>query len=194
VREAGGLLIIDEVQTGWGRTGKAMCGIEHWGVEPDIITFAKGLGNGSPIGVTIATPEVADAVQGLTFATFGGNPVTAITALATIEYIEKYNLIENAAEQGDRFRAHLDAMQQDFPFIGEVRGMGLMQALEIVHPDKSPDAPRTAAILNAARDAGLLIGKGGLYGNVIRMAPHLNVTAEDIDTGCDLLREALAAV
>ncbi|MDZ7705755.1 MAG: aspartate aminotransferase family protein [Trueperaceae bacterium] len=196
VREAGGLLIIDEVQTGWGRTGHHWCGIEHWGVEPDIMTFAKGMANGSPIGCTIATPEVAEAVQGLTFATFGGNPVTMATALATIEYIEKHNLPDNAAEQGRGLRERLEHLQQRYPFIGDVRGMGLMQALEIVEPgeDKTPDKHRTAALINAARDHGLLIGKGGLYGNVIRISPHLNVSREDLETGCTLLEKALADV
>ena len=196
VREAGGLLIIDEVQTGWGRTGKHMCGIEHWGVEPDLITFAKGMANGSPIGCTVATPEVAEAVKGLTFATFGGNPVTMATALATIEYIEKHNLPENCAKQGAYLRERLEAMQQKHAFIGDVRGMGLMQGLEIVlDPEsKTPDPQRTAAIMSSARDLGLLIGKGGLYGNVLRIAPHLNVSHEDMLAGCDLLEQAVQAV
>jgi len=195
IREAGGVFIADEVQTGWGRTGGKWFGIEHWGVEPDIMTFAKGMANGSPIGCTVATPEVADAMRGLTFATFGGNPVTMTAALATIEYIESNNLVENAAVQGDRLRVHLDELQSEFGFIGDVRGMGLMQALEIVRPGSTePDPARTNALMGAARDAGLLIGKGGLYGNVIRIAPHLNVTSEAIDEGAAMLARACAAV
>jgi len=196
VREAGGVFIADEVQTGWGRTGNKWFGIEQWGVEPDIMTFAKGMANGSPIGCTVATPEVAEAMQGLTFATFGGNPVTMAAALATIEYIEDNDLLTNAAERGKQMRARLNDMQQKHPWIGDVRGMGLMQALEIIEPgsDKVADPVRTAALLTEAREVGLLIGKGGLYGNVIRMAPHLNVTAEDIVTGCDLLEKACEAV
>ncbi|NJL95967.1 MAG: aspartate aminotransferase family protein [Anaerolineae bacterium] len=151
VRAAGGLLIIDEVQTGWGRTGHFWCGIEHWGVEPDIITFAKGLANGAPIGATITTPEIAEAVQGLTFATFGGNPVSMASALATIEFIEKHNLLENAAVQGARLRAGLEALRADFPLIGDVRGMGLMQALEIVQPGQAPDRPALSRWWTAAR-------------------------------------------
>ncbi|HEX7021331.1 MAG TPA: aspartate aminotransferase family protein [Trueperaceae bacterium] len=196
VREAGGLLIVDEVQTAWGRTGTYMCGIEHWGVEPDIMTFAKGMANGSPVGCTVATPEVAEAVTGMTFATFGGNPVTMATALATIEYIENHDLPQNAERQGRRFREQLEAMKDDFPFIGDVRGMGLMQGLELVvpGPDKTPDPARATALVNAARERGLLIGKGGLYGNAIRIAPHLTITAEEIDTGSNLLRQALGDV
>jgi 4-aminobutyrate aminotransferase-like enzyme len=196
IREAGGVFISDEVQTGWGRTGKKWFGIEHWGVDPDIMTFAKGMANGSPIGCTLTTPEIADAMQGSTFSTFGGNPVTMATALATIEYIEENNLVENAAVQGGRLREKLDEFAAEFDFIGEVRGMGLMQGVEIVKPgtDKEPDAARTNALMDAARNNGLLIGKGGLMGNVLRIAPHLNVSAEDIDRGANILAKAMTQV
>jgi 4-aminobutyrate aminotransferase-like enzyme len=194
VREAGGVFICDEVQTGWGRTGRYFCGIEHWGVAPDIMTFAKGTANGFPIGCTIATPEIADAVTGLTFATFGGNPMTMTAALATIEYIEKHRLPENADIQGRLLRDRLDALRKTHGFIGEVRGMGLMQALEIVEPgpDKRPDPTRTIALIDAARSHGLLVGKGGLSGNVIRIAPPLTISREEIEDGCDRLSKALA--
>ena len=196
VEAAGGLLIIDEVQTGWGRTGTHMCGIEHWGVEPDIMTFAKGMANGFPVGCTIATPEVADAVDGLTLSTFGGNPVAMATALATIEYIEKHDLPRNAEVRGARLRERLLTMAESFPFIGEVRGMGLMQALELVVPggSKTPDNDRASALVSACHRQGLLVGKGGLYGNVMRIAPHLTVAAADLETGCDLLESALSDV
>ncbi len=195
VREAGGLFIADEVQTGWGRTGHKWFGIEQFGIEPDIMTFAKGMANGSPIGATIATPEVADAMQGLTFSTFGGNPVTMATALATIEYIEKNDLPTNCAVQGERLRDHLERFQGKHAFIGDVRGMGLMQALEIVEPGTKTPAPQLATnLMAAAKDKGLLIGKGGLYGNVIRISPHLNVNTEDLDCGCQLLEEALDSI
>lgn len=194
IREAGGVFIADEVQTGWGRTGNKWFGIEQWGVEPDIMTFAKGMANGSPIGCTIATPEIAEAMKGLTFSTFGGNPVTMATALATIEYIEENNLLENAAVQGAKLRQHLEALQAEFNFIGDVRGMGLMQALEIVEPDsQTPDPARTAKLMEEARKVGLLIGKGGLYGNVIRISPHLNVVDADVETAAELLGKACAA-
>ncbi|MBZ0292604.1 MAG: aspartate aminotransferase family protein [Anaerolineae bacterium] len=196
IREAGGIFIADEVQTGWGRTGGKWFGIEHWGVEPDMMTFAKGMANGSPIGCTVATPEIADALQGLTFSTFGGNPVTMATALATIEYIESHDLLSNAESKGVRLRQRLDEFKAEFPFIGDVRGMGLMQGVEIIKPgaDKAPDAALTASVMSAARDCDLLIGKGGLYGNVLRISPHLNVTAEDIEAGCDMLAKALTQV
>ncbi|MBS3966350.1 MAG: aspartate aminotransferase family protein [Truepera sp.] len=195
VKQAGGLLIIDEVQTGWGRTGRYWCGIEHWGVEPDIITFAKGIANGMPVGCTVMTPEVAEAVKGLTLSTFGGNPVAMASAYATISYIEKRRLWENAEVQGARLRERLLAMQASHQFIGDVRGLGLMQGLELVVPGgKTPDATRAMALLAAARRRGLLIGRGGLYGNVIRIAPHLNVSSADIEAGCELLMLALADV
>lgn len=195
VREAGGLLIIDEVQTGWGRTGTYWCGIEHWGVEPDIMTFAKGIANGAPVGCTIMTPEVAEAMTGLTLSTYGGNPVSMAQTLATLSYIERHRLWENAETQGARLRAFMDAQGARYPFIGDVRGMGLMQAFEMVEPGgKTPHPAKATALVNAARDRGLLIGKGGRWGNVIRVAPHLNVTAEDMAAGCELLGEALADV
>lgn len=195
VKAAGGVFISDEVQTGWGRTGDKWFGIEQWGVDPDIMTFAKGMGNGSPIGCTITTTEIAEAVKGATFSTFGGNPVTMATALATIEYIEKYDLKHNAQVMGAVLREKLEDLQHEFNWIGEVRGMGLMQAIEIVKPGtKEPDAARTAAFLNTAKDLGLLLGKGGLYGNVIRITPHLNVSREDMQTATDLIAKTCVAV
>ncbi len=193
VREAGGVFISDEVQTGWGRTGGKWFGIEQWGVEPDIMTFAKGMGNGSPIGCTIAIPEIADAVAGLTFSTFGGNPVTMATTLATIEYMEAHDTPTNCAVQGQRMANKLAEFAAEFPIIGETRGMGLMQAIEFVQPGGSePDAGRTIAFVDACKEKGLLLGKGGLYGNVVRIAPHLNVSGEDMDIAMDIVASALA--
>jgi 4-aminobutyrate aminotransferase-like enzyme len=195
VKAAGGVLIVDEVQTGWGRTGRYWCGIEHWGVEPDIMTFAKGIANGAPVGCTVMTPEVAEAVSGLTLSTYGGNPVSMAQAYATITYIEKHRLWENAETQGNALRAFMDEQARRYSFIGDVRGMGLMQAFEIVQPGtKTPDPERANALVNAARKQGLLIGKGGRYGNVSRVAPHLNVSSEDVAVGCELLGAALADV
>ena len=195
VKAAGGVFISDEVQTGWGRTGGKWFGIEQWGVEADIMTFAKGMGNGSPIGCTIATPEVADAVKGLTFSTFGGNPVTMATTLATLEYMEAHDTPTNCAIQGERMSEKLAEFAAEFPIIGEVRGMGLMQAIELVQPGGiEPDAPRTAAFVDTCKEKGLLLGKGGLYGNVVRIAPHLNVSAEDMDIAMDIVVSALAEV
>ena len=195
VKEAGGVLIIDEVQTGWGRTGKYWCGIEHWGVEPDIMTFAKGIANGAPVGCTVMTPEVAESIQGLTLSTYGGNPVSMAQTWATIEYIEKNRLWENAEKQGARLRQRLEEMASTTELIGDVRGMGLMQALEFVKPgSKDPNPGKATELVNAARDNGLLIGKGGRGGNCIRIAPHLNVSSEDIETGCDLIEKSLKAI
>ena len=195
VKEAGGIFISDEVQTGWGRTGGKWFGIEQWGVEPDIMTFAKGMGNGSPIGCTIATPEVADALAGLTFSTFGGNPVTMATTLASLEYMEAHDTPTNCAIQGERMAEKLAEFAAEFPIIGEVRGMGLMQAIEMVQPGGiEPDAPRTAAFVDTCKDKGLLLGKGGLYGNVVRIAPHLNVSAEDMEIAMDIIGNALVEV
>ena len=181
VRKYGGLFICDEVQTAWGRTGGKMFGIEHWGVEPDIMTFAKGMANGAPIGATIATPEIADSMKGMSISTFGGNPVTSAAALATIEVIEEENLVENARVMGQRLRDGLQEMQKKYPVIGDVRGMGLMQGLELVSENKQPQPEAAKRLFEATKANGLLIGKGGLAGNVIRITPPLNVTAEQIE-------------
>ena len=196
IKEIGAVFIADEVQTGWGRTGNKWFGIEHWGVEPDIMTFAKGMANGSPIGCTIATPEIAEAMTGLTFSTFGGNPVTMAATLATIEYIEQNNLLQNAFDRGQELRNHLNAMQEKYDFIGDVRGMGLMQGIELVEDreSKAPDAKRANDLMVACREQGMLVGKGGLHGNVMRIAPHLNVSQEDITAGCNMFEAALATL
>lgn len=182
VRNHGGIFICDEVQTGWGRTGGRWFGIEHWGVVPDVITSAKGLGNGTPIGLTVATPEVADALRGITISTFGGNPVAATAAMAVIDFIEEQNLLANAAEVGAYLRERLLELREKYPLIGEVRGMGLLQALELVQ-DRRTKAPAPSAaveLMEAARECRLLIGKGGLYGNVIRISPPLNISRSDV--------------
>jgi len=195
VKAAGGILIIDEVQTGWGRTGKHWCGIEHWGVEPDIMTFAKGIANGAPVACTVMTPEVAESVSNATLSTYGGNPVSMAQTLATLNYIDKNKLWENAQTQGETLRTRMEAMQQKHNFIGDVRGMGLMQAFEMVEVGtKTPDAKRAADLVNQARKNNLLIGKGGRWGNVIRIAPHLNVNAQDINTACDLIEKSLIEI
>lgn len=183
VRNAGGIFISDEVQTGWGRTGGKWFGIEHWGVTPDIITAAKGLANGSPIGLTVAKPAVADALKGVTISTFGGNPVTATAAKAVIDFIDEQKLMINAAETGAYLRAGLEQLREKYSLIGEVRGMGLMQALELVEDraTKAPAAAATAQVMEAARENRLLIGKGGTFGNCIRITPPLNIAKSDVD-------------
>jgi len=190
VKRAGGLFIADEVQTGWGRTGK-MFGIEHYGVVPDIMTFAKGMANGSPIGCTATTDPIAAVLKPLSFSTFRGNPVTSAAALATLRVIQKQKLTENARVMGERLRAGLLALQRRHPnVIGDVRGLGLMQGMELVGPDKTPDAKAVGRVLEATRRRGVLIGKGGLWGNVLRIAPPLIVDAAQIDELLAALGEA----
>jgi 4-aminobutyrate aminotransferase-like enzyme len=196
VKDYGGLFISDEVQTGWGRTGKKWFGIEQWEVTPDVITSAKSMGNGVAVGLTITTAELADKFQGLTISTFGGNPVTSVAARSVIEVIEEENLRENTFVVGGYFRQRLEGLEEKYPLIGEVRGMGMMQALELVKDrgTKEPAAAETTQVLEAARRNGLLIGKGGLYGNVIRMAPPMNISKADVDEGIRLLDKTFAEI
>jgi alanine-glyoxylate transaminase/(R)-3-amino-2-methylpropionate-pyruvate transaminase len=198
IRKFGGVFICDEVQTGFGRTGGRMWGIEHWGVEPEIMTAAKGIANGLPLGMTIATPEIASALKALTISTFGGNPVSVAAANATIQIIEEEDLAGNSARMGSLLRAGLEDLKARFPrSIGDVRGMGLMQAVELVVDetagDRTPDPATTGRVFEESRQRGLLIGKGGLYGNVFRIAPALNVTAPDVEEAVAILRESFAA-
>jgi 4-aminobutyrate aminotransferase-like enzyme len=182
-RRHGGVFISDEVQAAWGRTGDKWFGIEHWGVEPDIITSAKGMGNGVPIGWTIATPEVADAFPGLTFSTFGGNPVSCAVGLAVINVIEEDDLRTNARVVGDYLKTRLLELQEKHAVLGDVRGMGLMLGIELVK-DRKTKEPNPEAVLRVFEETkrrGVLIGKGGLYGNVIRTGMMLNTTIETVD-------------
>jgi 4-aminobutyrate aminotransferase-like enzyme len=193
-RNHGGLFIADEVQTAWGRTGDKWFGIEHWNVEPDIITSAKGMGNGVPIGMTTATPEVADSYPGLTFSTFGGNPVSMAAALAVIRVIEEEDLKRNAAEVGGYFRERLEGLKEKYPIIGDVRGLGLMQALEFVldRKTKEPHPQAVAKIFEETKRRGVLIGKGGLYANVIRTGMPLIATKDHVNELVEALDAALA--
>ena len=183
VREHGGVFISDEVQTAWGRTGHKWWGIEQWGVTPDIITSAKGLANGLPIGLTAARADVANSVKKLTISTFGGGPIPAAAAKAVIDFIERENLAVNAAETGAYLRAGLEALKEKHPLIGDVRGMGLMQAIELVQDrqSKAPATQETLRLMEAARQNRILIGRGGLNGNVIRISPPMNVNRTDVD-------------
>lgn len=194
VRKHGGLMIADEVQTGWGRTGDKWFGIEHWNVRPDIITSAKGMANGIPIGWTIATPDVADKFPGLTFATFGGNPVSTAAALAVIKIIEDDDLRTNARIVGGYLREKLEELKDKYLIIGDVRGMGLMQGIELVH-DRTTKEPAPDAVLKVFEETkrrGVLIGKGGLYGNVIRTGMMLNSTKDNVDELASALDQAFA--
>jgi 4-aminobutyrate aminotransferase len=194
VRKYGVLFICDEVQTGWGRTGGKMFGIEHWGVEPDIMVMAKGAANGAPVGITIATPEVGDSLKGSHLSTFGGNPVTATAILATIEAIEKRKLAQNAEKMGVYLRDRLNGLHEKYRIIGEVRGLGLIQGMEIVKEKKEPAPDFVTEIFESTKDQGLLIGKGGLYGNVIRITPPLTIEKADIDQAIQILDRAFEKV
>ncbi len=199
VREHGGIFISDEVQTGFGRTGGKMFGIEHWGVEPDVMTMAKGIANGMPLAATVATPEVANSFKKLTISTFGGNPMSCAAANAVIDVIEGENLTANAETQGARLREGLLALQRKYPrIIGDVRGMGLMQGVELVVDetagDRTPNPQAVPRLFEETRSRGLLIGKGGLYGNVLRISPVLTITSDLVDEALRILGESLAAI
>jgi 4-aminobutyrate aminotransferase len=183
VRKYGGIFIADEVQTAWGRTGGKWFGIEHWDVQPDIITSAKGLGNGMPIGVTIARPEIADAMKGVTISTFGGNPVVTTAAKAVLDYIDEQDLLRNTEETGAYLRQKLLVLQDKHPLIGDVRGMGLLLAMELVEDRKTkvPATAATAQLLEATRDNRIMVGRGGLHGNVLRLSPPMNIGRADVD-------------
>ncbi|ADO75799.1 aspartate aminotransferase family protein [Stigmatella aurantiaca] len=198
VRKYGGLMIIDEVQTGFGRTGK-MWGAQQYGVDPDIMTMAKGIANGLPLAATLCTPAIGDAFKSSTISTFGGNPLSCAAAGAVLEEIQENNLVENAAKRGEELREGLVKLQRKYPkTIGDVRGMGLMQALELVVDetiqDRTPNPRATLQLFEETKKRGLLIGKGGLYGNTIRIAPALNITAGEISEGLRALEESFAAM
>src|SRR5690606_31780199 len=198
VRKYGGVFICDEVQTGFGRTGGSMWGIEHWGVQPDIMTMAKGIANGLPLGVTITTPEIAASLTAMTISTFGGNPVSCAAANATLERIEQDDLVGNSARMGERLHEGLRALQRRFPAtIGDVRGLGLMCGVELVEDEtignRTPAKALTGRLFEETKKRRLLIGKGGLEGNVLRISPALTVTSAEIDEAVQLLGESLAA-
>ena len=192
-RNAGGLFIADEVQTAWGRTGGKWWGVEQYGVEPDILTSAKGMANGQPIGLTMAKATVADKGTFANISTFGASPISMAAASATLKIIEDEKLLFNAQMMGKALRDGLESLQQRFQGIGEVRGMGLMQAIELVKDrgTKEPDPQGTNRLMEATRRRGLLIGKGGLYGNALRIAPPMVVSRGQIDDAIRLLGEAL---
>ena len=196
VKKYGGLFIADEVQTAWGRTGRRWFGIEQWDVTPDIITSAKGLANGVPVGVTMTRPEIAASFQGLQISTFGGNPVTSVAAKATLDLIEEDHLADNADVVGRYFREGLESLQEKFEPIGDVRGMGLLQAMEFVKDrvSKEPDAAMTNKFMEECRNRGLLVGKGGLSGNVVRTSPPLNISKSDVDEAIKIMDQALTAI
>jgi len=196
IRRYGGLLIIDEVQTGFGRTGDRWFGIEHFGVEPDIMVMAKGIANGFPVGATITTDEIAKAWKAKTISTFGGNPVAMAALCATQDVLREERAPTNAAARGAELRAALLELQKRHAWIGDVRGMGLMQGMELVKDPKTkePDAKRTSHLMEATREEGLLVGSGGLFGNVVRIGPSLLITKAELAEGIEKLARACARV
>jgi len=195
--EHGILMISDEVQTGWGRTGEHFWGFQAHGVTPDIMTFAKGIGNGMSVGGVVASAELMDCVNSGSISTFGGSPVTMAASVANLKYMLANDLQGNCKRVGthiiDGLRRAIDA--GELPMVGELRGKGLMFALELVEPGTdTPAAASAGAMMEAARDRGLLIGKGGLNGNVLRMAPPMTLTMEEAEEGLALLLDALRDV
>jgi 4-aminobutyrate aminotransferase len=196
IRRYGGLFICDEVQTGFGRTGGTWFGIEHWEVEPDIMVMAKGIASGFPVGATITREEIAAAWTAKTISTFGANPVSMTAAVATNEVMVREDVPARATARGAQLRAGLDALQRRHEWIGEVRGMGLMQALELVDDPrtKAPSPARAKRLLEATKAEGVLVGVGGLHNHVIRMGPSLLITAEEVEDALDRLGRACARV
>ncbi|MEV4524272.1 aspartate aminotransferase family protein [Micromonospora tulbaghiae] len=192
--EHGILLISDEVQTGWGRTGEHFWGYQAHGVTPDLLTFAKGIGNGFALAGVVGRAEVLESVPAISFSTFGGNPVSTAAGNAVLDYLLDHDLQANAARVGailgDGLRAATGGLDQ----VAEVRGKGLMLAVEFVHPGTvEPDAALTTRVFEACRAGGLLVGKGGLYGNVIRMGPPLTLTEDEAREGLAIMVDAIRA-
>ena len=198
VRKHGGVMIIDEVQTGFGRTGK-MWGAQQFNVEPDIMTMAKGIANGFPLGATLCTAAIGDAYKSGNISTYGGNPISSTAALAVIDTILEEKLADNAAQQGGLLREGLVRLQKKHPkTIGEVRGMGLMQGVELVMDetvqDRTPNTRATLQLFEETKKRGLLIGRGGLYNNAIRISPALNIGKGEVEECLSILEESLAAM
>ena len=193
--EHGILLVSDEVQTGWGRTGEHFWGISAHGVTPDAMTFAKGLGNGFAIGGVVARGELLDGIRGSGISTFGGNPLATAAANATLDYLLSHDLQRNAAVTG---RVIIDGLREAaaaLEIVGEVRGKGLMFAVDLVDPATGKASPPLAAkMLEATKERGLLVGKGGLYGHTLRMAPPMTLSEAEAKEGLGILIDALTAV
>lgn len=196
IRSFGGLFICDEVQAGFGRTGDHWFGIEHWGVEPDIMVMAKSIANGMPVGATITREEIAASWTAKTISTFGGNPLSMAACNATLEIMELENTPRRSAERGAQLRKGLDDLAERFAWIGEVRGMGLMQGLELVEDrtSRAPSAARAKQLLEATKREGVLIGLGGMRGNIVRLGPSMLISESEIDEGVERLARACAQV
>ena len=197
VRAAGGVCIADEVQTGFGRTGTHFWGFEAHGVVPDIVTMAKGIGNGTPLAAVVTTPEIAAVLtRKVHFNTFGGNPVACAAGRAVLDVIAREKTQANCLELGRHLRAGLERLQAKYPVIGDVRGAGLLLALEFVRDPKTKEPAREACaqVFENTRELGLLVGKGGLYGQILRIAPPMTITRSDADFILAALDEAIGAL
>jgi 4-aminobutyrate aminotransferase len=186
--------VADEVQTGFGRTGEAFWGIESYGVRPDAIVCAKGLGNGLAIGAVVGREDMVESIEANSISTFGGNPIATTGALANLDFIRDGDLQQNAYKVGSFLMRGLKDLEERYEIVGEVRGKGLMVGVEIVTDgtSKRPDPAAAARVMEEARERGLLVGKGGLYGNVLRLSPPLTVTEEDAARAVETLDEAFA--
>jgi 4-aminobutyrate aminotransferase len=190
--EYGILFISDEVQTGWGRTGEHFWGFEAHDIQPDLLTFAKGLGNGLAIGGVVGRPELVDSVRANSISTFGGNPLSSAGALANLNYILSHDLQSNALKVGNYLRDQLQERAGALDVIGEIRGRGLLIGVELVEPGSlTPNALAAQSVLEVCRLGGVLIGKGGLHNNVLRIAPPMSVTMDEATTFLEVLTEAL---
>src|ERR687890_2275880 len=193
--ETGALLISDEVQTAFGRTGSHFWGIEAFDVEPDMITMAKGLGNGLSIGAVMGRAEIIDSLSPKQHvSTFGGNHLSTAGALGNLNYILEHDLQKNADEVGGYLKDRLIKMAEEHPVIGEVRGRGLMLGIELVGPDGEPNPPAAIGFMQACRERGVLVGKGGINANAVRISPPMTVTREAAEEAANVFEEALAAV
>ena len=189
------LFISDEVQTGWGRTGEHFWGYQAHDIVPDMLTFAKGVGNGITLAGVVGRADIMDTIKVLQFSTFGGNPLSAAAGIATLRAVQQEDMQGNAKAMGERFATAMQPVADATPWIAEMRGRGLMWAFEVCEPGSiEPDKTRTMEFHEACRRHGLLVGKGGLYGNVIRLAPMLNITADELDEGIAALTSAIADV
>lgn len=194
VRKHGGLVVADEVQGGFGRTGTKFWAFENWDVTPDIVTMAKGIGNGIPLGAMTTRPEISKTLAGrIHFNTYGGNPISMAQGLATLEVIDNEKIQANALKVGTHLKNRLLELQQKHPIIGDVRGMGLMLGVELVkdRKTKEPAKSEAASVLELARERQLLIGKGGLFGNTLRIKPPMCLTIDDANFMADVLDEVL---
>jgi 4-aminobutyrate aminotransferase len=189
--ERGILFISDEVQTGWGRTGEHFWGFEAHGVRPDMITFAKGLGNGLSLAGVVAPANLMDGLEANSISTFGGNPLATAAGQANLRYLLANELQKHAYEMGRQLRRSVSERLDGAPLVADIRGKGLMLGIELATGDRSPAPGAAGRVLEGCRAAGLLVGKGGLYGNVLRIAPPLTVTSDEIATGAEILTDAV---